>query len=143
MTTYARIVDGVVAEFLTPPEGFALQDVVHPNLLPDFVPMSDTAVAVGWHYDGTTFSPPPAPEPSPQAGQVSRASFRLWAWRNRGAAPDDLRDVLRTMPDQAAGEALIAFEEPVYARDASFVQHLISHLAMDADEVNAAFTEAK
>ena len=59
MPVYARVVDGSVVEVFSPPEGFTLDQVFHPDIAALFVAAPDD-VEVGWCYDGKTFS---APEP--------------------------------------------------------------------------------
>lgn len=62
MTTFARVVDGIVLEvFAMPPqwEGVAITDLFHADLPGEWVEASDPQVAYGWRYDGSSFTPPP------------------------------------------------------------------------------------
>lgn len=62
MRTYARIVNGVVAELMPLDDRFTLADAVHPSLASQFVDATAVAgVAQGWLYANGTFTPPPPP----------------------------------------------------------------------------------
>jgi hypothetical protein len=56
MKTYARIQNGVVAEFIG--TNGDITEMFHPDLV--WVPCDGvTGIAIGWHYAGKTFSAPP------------------------------------------------------------------------------------
>jgi hypothetical protein len=57
---HARIEDGVVAEIIALPDGVALADAFHPDIVARCSPCDDE-VAQGWLVDGGGFSSPPAP----------------------------------------------------------------------------------
>lgn len=47
MTKMARIVDGVVVDVLVPLEGFTIEECFHPDLLAQYIPVTDD-VQAGW-----------------------------------------------------------------------------------------------
>jgi hypothetical protein len=56
---YARVVDGVVTEFFSLPDGFTIDECWSPAVVGQFVLIPDNvAVEQGWTYDGTTFAAP-------------------------------------------------------------------------------------
>jgi hypothetical protein len=77
VTKIARIQDGVVTEFLTPLEGFALEDCFSADLLAECVPAANT-VQIGWLFDGNSFSAPPPPPPPGKPDLIGYAAQRRW-----------------------------------------------------------------
>jgi len=63
---YARIVDSIVVETFTPPEGFTIEECFTAELVAQFRPCPEELKS-GWtlEKDGTFTPPPPAPEPEP------------------------------------------------------------------------------
>lgn len=62
---YGRVAGDLLAEIVTLPEGQALADLFHADLLPAFVPLGDGPAEPGWRYEGGDFLPPLPPEPTP------------------------------------------------------------------------------
>ena len=55
---YARIHDGIVYEFLTPAEGFTIEQCFHPDIHEKCVPVPNDQVKIGWTYvDGAFVEP--------------------------------------------------------------------------------------
>ena len=127
---YARIQDGRVAEIIEP-QGLPLEQLYHPEIVDDCVPLTDPEVAEGWlHADGA-FVPPPTPEPpadvpiraiAPYAFRLrlpaaTRRAITLAASQTLDAGDptlqtwlDDLhstRAVLLDHPDIASGVAML------------------------------------
>ena len=63
---YARIVDSIVFEVFTPPEGFALEECFNAELVAQFEPCPEH-VEQRWkkNADGTYSEPDPLPKPEP------------------------------------------------------------------------------
>lgn len=66
MEKAARVVDGVVVEILSAPDGMSIRECFHPDILASCVPCVDD-VQIGWvSYEGILCDPndvPPPPEP--------------------------------------------------------------------------------
>ena len=77
MKTYARIQDGLVAETLKT-EG-DITSMFNPALV--WVDVSSRPdIAEGWQFDGTNFSPPPAPPPAaPATATIAELQAQLAA----------------------------------------------------------------
>lgn len=67
MATYARVVDGVVQEIITPAHDdqgneISIVDRYTPKFVASLVDVSDVSpvLSCGWTYDGSGFSTPPA-----------------------------------------------------------------------------------
>lgn len=73
----AYVVNGVVVELPTPVTGFTLQQCYAPAYLADCVSAPDN-VAVGWTYDGTSFSAPSLPPPINKAQLNDYANAKQW-----------------------------------------------------------------
>ena len=54
---YARIVNNKVNEVFTPPQGIDISECFHPDVVKQFVAVSDE-VEAGWIFDGVNFAPP-------------------------------------------------------------------------------------
>ena len=72
---YARIVDGIVVEIITPPAGFALADSLHPTLAAQCLPLPE-GIVVGASYDAVAdaWTNPPAPSTDPAAESTGDAA---------------------------------------------------------------------
>lgn len=81
MNTFARIEAGRVAELVQIPDGVALADAFHPDIVARMVPVPDPAsVAPGHLWDGEAFAPsPPAAPPPVQAVTMRQARLALLA----------------------------------------------------------------
>ncbi len=58
--TFARVVDGIVAEIATIPDGLSITDCFHADIAATFVPC-DTSIQQGYTYSGKKFTAPVAP----------------------------------------------------------------------------------
>ena len=56
---YARLVNNRVNEVFTPPEGIDISKCFHPDVVKQFVVVSED-VEPGWVFDGQEFTPPAA-----------------------------------------------------------------------------------
>jgi hypothetical protein len=76
MKTYARIQDNLVAELLKTDRD--IKSMFHPALV--WVDVSSQAnIAEGWQFDGTNFTPPPAPPPAAPAPTIAGLQAQLAA----------------------------------------------------------------
>lgn len=84
MKTYARIVDGIVAEIVknSPSDG-PINQRFHPAFVAAMIEVVGGApVLPGWLWDGTSFAaPPPAAEASAPPMDVSFWQFMMAAWK--------------------------------------------------------------
>jgi len=66
MENYAYVVDGIVAEVITPMNGFGIHERFSSDFVSSLLPCNDD-VKPGWLCDGTVFSKPALPsEPTPE-----------------------------------------------------------------------------
>ncbi len=84
MKTYARIVDGIVAEIVknSPSDG-PINQRFHPAFMAAMIEVvSGVPVLPGWLWDGTSFAPPPpAAQASAPPTDVSFWQFMMAAWK--------------------------------------------------------------
>ena len=74
MKTYARIQDGLIAELLKTDSD--ITNMFNPALF--WVDVSSHAdIAEGWHFDGTNFTPPPAPPPAAPLPTIAELQAQL------------------------------------------------------------------
>jgi hypothetical protein len=74
MKTYARIQDGLVAELLKTDGD--ITSMFHPTLV--WVDVSlQSNIAEGWHFDGMTFTPPPATPPAAPVPTIAELQAQL------------------------------------------------------------------
>lgn len=66
MTKMARIVDGVVVDVLVPLEGFTIEECFHPDLLAQYIPVTDD-VQAGWILTEDGLADPEAEAPVEEA----------------------------------------------------------------------------
>ena len=76
MMRYARIVDGFVAEIISPMDGFALGARFAPDFVASLVECPGE-VEQGWAYDGNTFAAPAPPEVT-QDNLIVYAANQRW-----------------------------------------------------------------
>lgn len=62
MMRFARVKDATVLEIISIPEGFAIEDVYHPDVVSACLECGDN-VREGWSWNGDGFAPSPAVEP--------------------------------------------------------------------------------
>jgi hypothetical protein len=76
MKTYARIEDGLIAELLRTEDD--ITSLFHPAL--SWVEVSSQPdIAVGWHFDGTDFTPPSPPPPAAPGPTIAELQRQLAA----------------------------------------------------------------
>lgn len=68
MAKFARIIDGVVSDFIAPLEGFTIEQCFHPDILSMYIPVDDE-VQAGWIVteDGIVDPNPPEEVPAEEA----------------------------------------------------------------------------
>lgn len=64
MAKFARIIDGVVTDFIAPLEGFTIEQCFHPDILAMYTPV-DGAVQTGWVVTEDGIVDPNPPEETP------------------------------------------------------------------------------
>lgn len=63
---YARIINGQVLEIITPPEGYAIADCYHADIVKTCEIIYDQDVQIGWTFaDGVFTAPVEAPAETP------------------------------------------------------------------------------
>jgi hypothetical protein len=111
----ARILNGVVAEIVTVPDGHKLQDLFHKDA--GFVPCADPGVTLGMAYAGGRFSPAPIPPP-PGKAELAEIAARLRRRTETGGITAPLGSASIAMPSdretqsQLAGAAAFAQANP-------------------------------
>jgi hypothetical protein len=70
MADFLRVQDGVAVEHWSEPQGFTIDKCFTPAVAATFHPMG--SASIGWTWDGTKFSAPPAP-PAPTASDYAKA----------------------------------------------------------------------
>lgn len=65
MAKFARIIDGVVSDFIAPLEGFTIEQCFHPDILAMYIQVDDE-VQAGWVVTEDGIVDPNAPEPEPE-----------------------------------------------------------------------------
>src|SRR6478735_1818343 len=113
MATFARILDGRVAELFTPPDGSDIADCFHPDVAAQFIPVPDEKPVVdGWTYDGQTFAAPVRSAEVSVPFGVSSAQAKIQCLRTPGsAAGKTLLDDITSAVQATGGEAQIWFTE--------------------------------
>lgn len=68
MAKFARIIDGVVSDFIAPLEGFTIEQCFHPDILEMYIQVDDE-VQTGWVVteDGIVDPNPPEEAPAEEA----------------------------------------------------------------------------
>ena len=68
MAKFARIIDGVVSDFIAPLEGFTIEQCFHPDILAMYIQVDDE-VQAGWVVteDGIVDPNPPEEVPAEEA----------------------------------------------------------------------------
>lgn len=68
MAKFARIIDGVVSDFIAPLEGFTIEQCFHPDILAMYIQVDDE-VQAGWIVteDGIVDPNPPEEVPAEEA----------------------------------------------------------------------------
>lgn len=83
MKTYARVLDGAVAELLRTDD--AITTLFHPGLV--WIDVSgQPAVTEGWRYDGTRFAPPTPLPPEPAQPSLAEIQAQVQALRAQVAS---------------------------------------------------------
>lgn len=131
--TYAIIEGGVVANMALASE--ALEE--------NWV-LATGGAAIGWLYDGKTFSPPPAPtpepDPVPQSCTRRQGLLALLAYGHHRA---DIEALIAAIPDEMEREAaLIEYEAATWERSNPFLQQMWAALGGEPAQLDEVFRMA-
>ncbi|WGD31192.1 DUF4376 domain-containing protein [Ancylobacter sp. WKF20] len=114
MARYARLDCAAVIEIITLPEGIALADAFHPDLVAELVTCADE-VAVGWEYTAGTFAPPVTAVPD-TSWLLAYAADKRWRVENGGivaaGVPVETDDRAKLM---ITGSRLAAMADPLWS----------------------------
>ena len=140
---YARITDGRVAEIVIIPEGAAIADMFHPDIVSTMVAVPEEDVTVDWLYAGSGFSPPPAPEPPEiKIPSVTARQLRLWLL-SRGRALSEVDDAIEALPVGVREPARIEWEYSTsYERAHPLIESIGDALGFTDVEIDEGFPEA-
>lgn len=95
----------------------------------------DTKPAIGWHFDGQSFS-----EPAPKLGTITKRQFKLQMIELE--KDDDLEDIIADMPIKEQKKIRAELDANEYHRDSKFVAQLGTALGFSDSEVDALWKEA-
>jgi len=100
-------------------------------------------VGIGWTYDGSTFTPPPALEPEPEP--VTRIERRqgLRALLSQGIKRADIEAMINAIEDETEREiALAEYEHTHWTIESPFIAQGAAHFDMSEEQVQALFEHA-
>jgi len=101
-------------------------------------------VGIGWTYDGSTFTPPPNPEPE-LASPVTRIERRqgLRALLSQGIKRADIEAMISAIEDETEREiALAEYEHTHWTIESPFIAQGAAHFGMSEEQVQALFEHA-
>lgn len=159
MKTYARIVDGIVAEIVknSPSDG-PIDQRFHPAFVAAMIEVvGGVPVLPGWLWDGASFTaPPPAAEASAPPTDVSFWQFMMAAWKldfishaqakaavQSGIMPQAFADAIADLPAEAklAAELKFAGITRVLRSDPLFGLVVEANIATD-EQIDGVFAVA-
>jgi hypothetical protein len=142
MALYARIQAGSVAELIAvDPEGPALAEQFHPDLVAALVPVPDgTGVAAGWSWNGEAFAAPTVPvAPIPN---VTARQLRLWLV-GQGRTLAQVDAAIAALPEGQRDVAAIEWEyASTYERTHPLIGALGAALGFTVEDVDQGFRAA-
>ena len=101
-------------------------------------------IGIGWTYDGSTFTPPPAPDPEP-VPPVTRIERRqgLRALLSQGIKRADIEAMINAIQDETEREiALAEYEHTHWTIESPFIAQGAAHFGMSEEQVQALFEHA-
>ena len=141
--TYARVENGVVVELIEVPDGLAVNDMFHPDVVSSLVEC-DASVGIGWSFDGSSFA---APEPSdedeeipvPTSVTLRQAKLQL----SRAGLLPAVDEFIAAMDGQPGEEARIEWNFATeLRRDHQLVEALGPQFNLSSDDIDGLFVEA-
>lgn len=137
----ARIVDGVIAEFPQPAEGFSLEESFHRDFLAALVSVPNSTQK-GWVEQNGSFVAPSAPETVPPVLlAITRRQLRLTLLAH--LLLSEVEPAIAALDEPERSVAMIEWQDASeFRRDHPLIAQIGSALGLAEADVNAMWAEA-